>query len=112
MAAKEAKARIKINKLLEESGWRLVRGRRIKLRYAHQGGRNPPLIVIHGNQTESVPETYRRYLEKAFRAALKLSGAPVRIEFRTGGNPCQGRRNTLSPRQVSRKRRLMRHVKG
>jgi len=90
----------------------LVRGRRIKLRYAHQGGRNPPLIVIHGNQTESVPETYRRYLENAFRAALKLSGTPVRIEFRSGGNPYQGRRNTLSPRQVSRRRRLMRHVKG
>jgi len=90
----------------------LVRGRRIKLRYAHQGGRNPPLIVIHGNQTESVPETYRRYLENAFLKALKLTGTPVRIEFRTGGNPYQGRRNTLTPRQVSRKRRLMRHVKG
>jgi GTPase len=90
----------------------LVRGRRIKLRYAHQGGRNPPLIVIHGNQTESVPETYRRYLENAFRAALKITGTPVRIEFRTGGNPYQGRRNTLNPRQVSRRRRLMRHVKG
>jgi GTPase len=90
----------------------LVRGRRIKLRYAHQGGRNPPLIVIHGNQTESVPENYRRYLENAFRDALKLSGTPVRIEFRTGGNPYQGRRNTPTPRQISRRRRLMRHVKG
>ena len=90
----------------------LVRGRRIKLRYAHQGGRNPPLIVIHGNQTECVPETYRRYLENAFRTALKLTGTPVRIEFRTGGNPYQGRRNTPTPRQVSRRRRLMRHVKG
>jgi GTPase len=90
----------------------LVRGRRIRLRYAHQGGRNPPLIVIHGNQTESVPETYRRYLENAFRTALKLSGTPVRIEFRTGGNPYQGRRNTPTPRQASRRRRLMRHVKG
>jgi GTP-binding protein len=90
----------------------LVRGRRIKLRYAHQGGRNPPRIVIHGNQTESVPETYRRYLENAFRDALKLTGTPVRIEFRTGGNPYQGRRNTPTPRQISRRRRLMRHVKG
>jgi GTP-binding protein len=90
----------------------LVRGRRIKLRYAHQGGRNPPLIVIHGNQTESVPENYRRYLENAFRDALKLSGTPVRIEFRTGGNPYQGRRNIPTPRQISRRRRLMRHVKG
>jgi len=90
----------------------LVRGRRIKLRYAHQGGRNPPLIVIHGNQTESVPESYRRYLENAFRTALKLAGTPVRIEFRTGGNPYQGRRNTPTPRQISRRRRLMKHVKG
>jgi GTP-binding protein len=90
----------------------LVRGRRIKLRYAHQGGRNPPLIVIHGNQTESVPEAYRRYLVNAFRAALQLTGTPIRIEFRTGGNPYQGRRNVPTPRQVSRKRRLMRHVKG
>jgi GTP-binding protein len=90
----------------------LIRGRRIKLRYAHQGGRNPPRIVIHGNQTESVPESYRRYLENAFRAALKLTGTPIRIEFRTGVNPYQGRRNPLTPRQVSRRRRLMRHVKG
>jgi GTP-binding protein len=90
----------------------LVRGRRIKLRYAHQGGRNPPVIVIHGNQTERVPETYRRYLENTFRTTLKLSGTPVRIEFRTGKNPYQGRRNKLTARQTSRKRRLMKHVKG
>ena len=89
----------------------LVRGRRIKLRYAHQGGRNPPVIVIHGNQTERVPETYRRYLVNAFRSALKLSGTPIRIEFRTGSNPYKGIRNKLTPRQVSRKRRLMKHVK-
>ena len=68
--------------------------------------------MIHGNQTESVPESYRRYLVNAFRAALQLTGTPIRIEFRTGGNPYQGRRNVPTPRQVSRKRRLMRHVKG
>jgi len=90
----------------------LVRGRRIKLRYAHQGGRNPPVIVIHGNQTERVPETYRRYLEGVFRAALNLTGTPIRIEFRTGSNPYQGRRNKLTPRQTRRKSRLIRHVKG
>ncbi len=90
----------------------LVRGRRIKLRYAHQGGRNPPVIVIHGNQTERVPETYRRYLENTFRNNLKLTGTPVRIEFRTGKNPYQGRRNKLTARQAGRKRRLMKHVKG
>jgi GTP-binding protein len=89
----------------------LVRGRRIKLRYAHQGGRNPPVIVIHGNQTERVPRSYQRYLVNTFRSALQLTGTPVRVEFRTGANPYQGRRNKLSPRQVKRKGRLMRHVK-
>jgi GTP-binding protein len=90
----------------------LVRGRRIKLRYAHQGGRNPPRIVIHGNQTQHVPPAYRRYLENAFREALRITGTPLRIEFRTGTNPWQGARNRLTPRQAGRRRRLMRHVKG
>lgn len=65
----------------------LVHGRRIKLRYAHIGGHNPPLIVIHGNQTASVPDSYRRYLENFFRKALRISGTPIRIEFRTSKNP-------------------------
>ncbi len=89
----------------------LVNGRRIKLRYAHQGGRNPPVIVIHGNQTDRVPATYRRYLVNFFRAALKLSGTPVRIEFRSGSNPYKDKKNRLTPRQVKRKTRMMRHVK-
>src|SRR5690606_33079631 len=62
----------------------LVRGRRIKFRYAHMGGKNPPRIIIHGNQTESTPNSYKRYLENTFREALKLHGTPVRIEFKTG----------------------------
>jgi len=65
----------------------LVRGRRIKLRYAHQGGRNPPRIVIHGNQTVSVPEAYRRYLANVYRDAFDLFATPVAIEFRTDSNP-------------------------
>ena len=89
----------------------LVHGRRIKLRYAHQGGRNPPVIVIHGNQTEQVPVPYRRYLVNVFRDVLKLAGTPVRVEFRTGGNPYKGRKNRLTPRQSKRRGRLMRHVK-
>jgi GTP-binding protein len=89
----------------------LVKGRRIKLRYAHQGGRNPPIIVIHGNQTEHVPASYARYLEKLFREQLKLHGTPVRIEFRSGENPFAGRKNTLNPRQVARKKRLVKFVK-
>ena len=89
----------------------LVRGRRIKLRYAHLGGRNPPTIVIHGNQIEKVPGSYVRYLENYFRDELDLVGTPVRIEFRQGSNPFEGRRNQLTKRQQAKRRRLMRHVK-
>ncbi len=77
----------------------MVRGRRIRLRYAHQGGRNPPVIVIHGNQTEKLPEAYRRYLVNRFRKAFKLKGTPVRMAFKTSDNPYKGRRNKLTPRQ-------------
>ncbi len=89
----------------------MINGRRPKLRYAHAGGQNPPLIVIHGNQTGKVPASYQRYLEKVFRRELELQGTPVRIEFRTGENPFADKRNKLTARQVSRKRRLMAHVK-
>ena len=84
----------------------LVRGRRIKLRYAHQGGRNPPIIVIHGNQTDALPASYRRYLVNRFRSALKLAGTPLRLELRSGENPYEGRRNRLTPRQVRKRQRL------
>ena len=89
----------------------MVNGRRIKMRYAHAGGQNPPLIVIHGNQTGKLPNSYQRYLEKVFRRELDLVGTPVRIEFRTGDNPFAEKRNKLTQRQVQRKRRLMAHVK-
>jgi GTP-binding protein len=58
-----------------------------KLRYAHQGGSNPPVIVVHGSALKSVPASYRRYLEGVFRKAFGLAGTPLRIEFRTGRNP-------------------------
>ncbi|HNP37263.1 MAG TPA: ribosome biogenesis GTPase Der [Woeseiaceae bacterium] len=89
----------------------IVRGRRIKLRYAHQGGRNPPVIVIHGNQTDGLPDAYRRYLINRFRKAFKLKGTPVRLAFKTGDNPFKGRRNKLTPRQEQKRKRLMKHVK-
>jgi GTP-binding protein len=90
----------------------LVRGRRIKLRYAHQGGRNPPIVVIHGNQTQHVPDAYRRFLENHFREVFRLRGTPLRVEFRTDENPYAGRRNELTPRQVRSRKRLMARVKG
>jgi GTP-binding protein len=65
----------------------LVRGRRIKLRYAHQGGRNPPRIVIHGNQTVAVPDAYRRYLANVYREAFDLYATPVAVDFRSEANP-------------------------
>ena len=60
---------------------------RPKLRYAHQGGSNPPRIIIHGNALEHVPDSYRRYLERFFREAFKLQGTPLKVELKTGRNP-------------------------
>jgi GTP-binding protein len=90
----------------------LVKGRRIKLRYAHQGGKNPPVIVIHGNQTASVPGSYKRYLFNYFRKALDLVGTPVRVEFKTGKNPYEGRKNILTPRQKNKRDRMMKFTKS
>jgi GTP-binding protein len=89
----------------------LVRGRRIKLRYAHQGGRNPPIIVVHGNQVQHVPDAYRRYLANVFRKHFRLEGSPVRVEFRADENPFKGRRNPLTPRQVRSRKRMLKRVK-
>ena len=83
-----------------------INGRRIKLRFAHFGGTNPPSIIIHGNKTESVPESYRRYLENSFRKALKMVGTPIRISFKTGDNPYGSRKSKLTPRQEFTKKRL------
>ena len=60
---------------------------RPKLRYAHQGGQNPPIVVIHGNATEHVTDAYKRYLEARFREHFKLSGTPLKIELRSSRNP-------------------------
>lgn len=84
----------------------MINSRRIKMRYAHAGGQNPPIIVIHGNQTGKVPVSYQRYLEKVFRRELDLVGTPVRIEFKASENPFTEKRNKLTERQISRKRRL------
>jgi GTP-binding protein len=65
---------------------------RPKLRYAHQGGSNPPIVVIHGTALNAVPDSYRRYLESDFRRVFRLEGTPLRIEFRSGRNPYVDRR--------------------
>ena len=82
----------------------LVRGRRIKLRYAHQGGRNPPRIIVHGNQTVHVPEAYTRYLANVFRREFDLFASPVAIEYRTDSNPYARSRGRPRPQTASQKR--------
>ncbi|MXS85606.1 ribosome biogenesis GTPase Der [Nitrosomonas sp. HPC101] len=77
---------------------------RPKLRYAHQGGENPPLIVIHGSMLEHVPQTYRRYLENTFRDVFSLQGTPLRVEFRTGHNPYAGKKTPLTEEEARRAR--------
>lgn len=89
----------------------LVHGRRIKLRYAHSGGHNPQRIIIHGNQTDHVPDSYKRYMAKAFIERLKLEGTPVVVQFKTGENPYAGKRNTLTPRQEHKRLRFKRYIK-
>jgi GTP-binding protein len=99
-----------LNKLLEdavnEHSPPIVRGRRVKLSYAHQGGRNPPVVVIHGNQTERLPDHYRRFLINRIRKVFRLKGTPVRLELVSGRNPFAGKRNRLTPRQERSRKRI------
>jgi len=89
----------------------LVRGRRIKLKYAHQGGRNPPVVVIHGVQTDALPDAYRRYLMNYYRQQLDLKGTPVKLVFKSPENPFKGQRNKLTERQQKKRRRLVKFSK-
>jgi GTP-binding protein len=89
----------------------LVSGRRLKLRYAHQGGVNPPRIIIHGNQTDRVPASYQRYLTNYFIDAIKSVGTPIKIEFKGGTNPFADKRNKLSKRQQFKRARMIQHIK-
>ncbi len=84
----------------------LVSGRRIKLRFAHAGGSNPPVIVIHGNQTNKLPDHYKRYLEKTFRRELNLWGTPVKLEFKTSDNPFSDKANKLSKKEKFKRERI------
>jgi len=89
----------------------LVRGRRIKLKYAHQGGRNPPTVVIHGVQTDSLPGAYKRYLINYFRTQLELQGTPVKLVLKSAENPFKGQKNKLTERQQKKRKRLVKHNK-
>ena len=84
----------------------VAHGRRIRLKFAHQGGKNPPVVVVHGNQTRALPDAYRRYLGNSVRRAFDLIGTPVRIECREGDNPFRGKRpgGKQKKRQAARRR--------
>jgi len=83
---------------------------RPKPKYAHQGGQNPPVIVIHGNHLEGISNDYRRYLENTFRAAFNLQGTPLRVELKANVNPYEGRKpKPLTQRQANKARRERRH---
>ena len=89
----------------------MIGGRRVKLKYAHPGGYNPPIIVIHGNQVDKLPDSYKRYLSNQFRRSLKIIGSPIRLQFQEGNNPFAGRRNKLTPNQLRKRKRLMKFIK-
>jgi len=89
----------------------LVRGRRVKLKFAHAGGYNPPIVVIHGNQVKDLPDSYKRYLMNYYRRTLNVMGTPIRIQFKEGENPFAGKRNLLTPTQQRKRKRLMAHMK-
>lgn len=97
--------------LVEKHPPPLVQGRRIKLRYAHAGGQNPPLIIIHGNQVESLPISYKRYLIKGYIQELKLVGTPLQLLFKSGENPYEDRKNILTPSQLKHRKRMISWVK-
>jgi GTP-binding protein len=84
----------------------MSQGRTARLRYAHQGGKLPPRIIIHGNRVDTVPDSYRRYLENTFSKAFKLVGTPVFIDFRGGSNPFKDKNNKLTERQLRKRKRL------
>lgn len=86
----------------------MVAGRRVKLKYAHAGGYNPPIVVIHGNQVKDLPDSYKRYLMNYYRKALQMMGTPIRIEFREGENPfTPTKKNTETALQKYKRERLL-----
>lgn len=89
----------------------MFQGRRVKLRYAHAGGYNPPVIVIHGNQVKKLDSSYKRYLMNYFRRTLKIMGTPIKIEFRNSDNPFEGKKNKLTASQQRKRDRLVKFHK-
>ncbi|MCE9679229.1 ribosome biogenesis GTPase Der [Shewanella sp. AS1] len=91
----------------------LVNGRRVKLKYAHAGGYNPPIVVIHGNQVKKLPDSYKRFMMNYYRRSLNVVGTPIQIRFQEGENPFDGLNTSkLTLSQERRRKRMMSHIKG
>ena len=90
----------------------MSQGRASRLRFAHSGGNFPPRIIIHGNRTDAIPASYKRYLENVFIRHFKLRGTPLIIEFRGGDNPYKDNKNTLTTRQVAKRKRLKKFTRS
>ncbi|MCL9783951.1 ribosome biogenesis GTPase Der [Vibrio sp. S4M6] len=90
----------------------LVRGRRVKLKYAHAGGYNPPIVVIHGNLVNELPDSYKRYLMNYYRKSLDIMGTPIRIQFQSSDNPFEGKSNKMTLSQERKRKRLMSMMKN
>lgn len=89
----------------------MSQGRNSRLRFAHAGGNLPPRIIIHGNRTDAIPASYKRYLENVFIKHYKLRGTPLCIEFRSGTNPYKDKKNKLTARQIAKRQRLKKFTK-
>jgi len=89
----------------------MSQGRASKLRFAHSGGNLPPRIIIHGNRTDAIPASYKRYLENVFIRHFKLRGTPLHIDFRSGDNPYKDKKNILTQRQIAKRKRLKKFTK-
>ncbi|MGF1741022.1 ribosome biogenesis GTPase Der [Vibrio profundum] len=85
----------------------MVRSRRVKLKYAHAGGYNPPIVVIHGNLVNELPDSYKRYLMNYYRKSLEIMGTPIRIQFQSSDNPFEGKTNKMTLSEERKRKRLM-----
>ncbi|WP_338589350.1 ribosome biogenesis GTPase Der [Shewanella khirikhana] len=90
----------------------MVNGRRVKLKYAHAGGYNPPIVVVHGNQVSKLPDSYKRYMMNYYRRSLKVVGTPIQLRFHEGDNPFEGKKEKLTMSQERRRKRMMSHIKA
>ncbi len=105
-----------LNKILEKANQGHqpppVKGRRLKIKYVNQSDVFPPTFTFHGNHLQSVPKAYERYLKNLFIRELKLTNTPIRLEYKSGENPFKDKKNTLSDRQINKRKRLIKFTKS